>query len=89
MQTFDGQDDEFIHPLWLGILLLFSVVIIIGTLCCLRIKFGSQLRHLLMRLIGRNIETNGKCKQRLLSTCASICVFVNVNDKDFYLTSSR
>jgi hypothetical protein len=60
-----SQDDEFIHPLWLGILLLFSVIIIIGTLCCLRIKCGSQLRHLLMRLFGRNIETTGKYKTKI------------------------
>ncbi len=63
MQTLDkyySQGDEFIHPLWLGILILFSVIIIIGTLCCLRIKCGSQLCHLLTRLFGRNIETNGK-----------------------------
>jgi hypothetical protein len=55
-----NQDDDFIHPLWLGILLLLSVITIIGTLCCLRIKFGSKLLHLLNRLFCRNIETNGK-----------------------------
>ncbi len=63
MRTFDkyyNQDDEFVHPLWLGILILFSVMIIISMLCCLRIKYGSQIRHLLNKLFGRNSETNGK-----------------------------
>lgn len=57
---YNRQDDEFVHPLWLGILLLFSVMTIIGTICCLKIKCGSQLCHLLNRLCGRNNEMNGK-----------------------------
>jgi len=54
------SNDEFVHPLWLGTLILFIVMTIIGIICCLRIKCGSQLSHLLNRLFGRNNETNGK-----------------------------
>ena len=63
MRTIDkypNRNDEIFHPLWLGILMLFSVMIIIGILCCIRIKCGAQLRALLNRLFGRNIKKNGK-----------------------------
>ena len=58
-EKFSNQNDEYFHPLWLGILLLFIVITIIGIVCCLRIKCGSELRHLINRLFGRHNETNG------------------------------
>ena len=57
MRTIDkyyNQNDEIFHPLWLGILILFSVMIIIGLFCCVRIKYGTPLRNLFNRLFGRN-----------------------------------
>ncbi|CAF0756690.1 unnamed protein product [Adineta steineri] len=39
------QIDEPLHPLWLGILMLFSVMIILGILCFMRRKCGSQIHH--------------------------------------------
>ena len=60
IEKYLSQEEDFVDPLWLGILLLFMVVTIIGTLCCLRVKCGVQLRRLLNRLLGRHIEMNGR-----------------------------
>ncbi|CAF0941891.1 unnamed protein product [Adineta steineri] len=48
--------DELFHPLWLGILLLFSVIIITGMFCYLRIKCRSQLRNICDRLFENNLS---------------------------------
>jgi hypothetical protein len=60
IDRFRNQDDECVHPLWFGILILFSVMTMISTFCCLRVKCSSQIRHLFNTLFGRNNETNGK-----------------------------
>ncbi|UJR08500.1 hypothetical protein I4U23_012766 [Adineta vaga] len=54
IDRFYNQEDEFMHPLWIGILLLLSIIIIIGLFCCIRIKCHSQLRILRDRLFRRN-----------------------------------
>jgi hypothetical protein len=46
INKYQNEHDEFLHPLWLGILILFSVIIILGLLCFMRKKCGSQIRHL-------------------------------------------
>jgi hypothetical protein len=63
MRPFDGyrdQNDEFFHPLWLGMLILFCVMTIVGFVCCLRIKCGTQLRIISNRLFGRKKKKPGK-----------------------------
>jgi hypothetical protein len=63
MRTIDkyyNQNDEIFHPLWLGILILFSVMIIIGLFCCVRMKYGTPLRILFNRLCCRKIKKRGK-----------------------------
>ena len=39
------QVDDFLHPLWLGILILLHTIALIGLLYCLRRKCGSRLGH--------------------------------------------
>lgn len=62
IDRYNNQNDEYVHPFWLGISLLFSVMIIIGLVCCVRVKYGKRLSHLCNRLFGRNISTNGNSK---------------------------
>ncbi|CAF1478700.1 unnamed protein product [Rotaria magnacalcarata] len=52
MKTTGHYGDEFetIHPLWLGIIILFGVIIIIGISCFLRRKYGSSITRLFNRL---------------------------------------
>jgi len=45
-QTFDQYHDAYIHPLWLGIIMLFTVIIVMSIACLIRIKYGSQILHL-------------------------------------------
>lgn len=69
MRTIDkyyNQNDEYIHPFWLGILILLSVMTIIGTLCCLRVRFGEQLRYLCNKLFGRDTQSNGNNRNRFI-----------------------
>ncbi|CAF0861594.1 unnamed protein product [Rotaria sp. Silwood1] len=54
--TYYNPDDVSLHPLWLGTLILLCVIIILGTLCCLRIKYGSLWSKLFNRSFRRNIE---------------------------------
>jgi hypothetical protein len=60
IDKYPNQHDEVFHPLWLGILILFSAMIIIGILCYLRIKCNSQLRVLHDSLFCRNNKKTGK-----------------------------
>ncbi len=82
IDLFHNRDDEFVHPLWLGMLILFSVLTIIGTFCCLRIKCGPQIRHLFNTLFGRNNETNGK--KDLFDMCL-ITEIRTIREKCFFL----
>ncbi|CAF2863167.1 unnamed protein product [Rotaria sp. Silwood2] len=57
MKTFTKyrrEHDEFFHPLWLGILLLFFVIIVLGISCFIRRKFGQSIRYLFNRLCCRD-----------------------------------
>ena len=60
MRTTNKNHDDNLHPLWLGILLLFTVITVIGILCILRRKCGSKILHLFNRLCCRNKSNNGK-----------------------------
>ncbi|CAF1262723.1 unnamed protein product [Rotaria sp. Silwood1] len=65
---YQDEHDEFLHPLWLGILLLFFVIIIIGLSCCVRKKFGSSIHHLFNLLCCKdelNNEDNFKKRMNL------------------------
>lgn len=53
------QDDDFIHPFWLEIFILFTVIMIIGILCCLRKKCGSSVQRLFKRLFSHKNEAHG------------------------------
>ena len=35
-----SSHNELLHPLWLGLLILFTVVVLLGLLCCLRRRCG-------------------------------------------------
>ncbi|CAF4172691.1 unnamed protein product [Rotaria socialis] len=56
METTGHYPDEFetIHPLWLGIIILFGVIIIICMSCFLRRKYGSSMTRLFNRLCYQN-----------------------------------
>ncbi|CAF0863054.1 unnamed protein product [Rotaria sordida] len=65
---YQDEHDEFLHPLWLGILLLFIVIVIISISCFIRKKFGSSICHLFNRLCCRNElnnEHNSKTNKHL------------------------
>ncbi|CAF1410988.1 unnamed protein product [Adineta ricciae] len=46
IEKYSNQDDELLHPLWIGILLLLSIIIIVGFVCYIRVKCHSQVRLL-------------------------------------------
>jgi hypothetical protein len=60
INKYQNEDEELLHPLWLGILMLFTIIIVIGLSCCLRKQYGSQLRLLFNRLCCRNTIKKGK-----------------------------
>jgi hypothetical protein len=64
MQTFDQYHDAYIHPLWLGIIMLFTVIIVMSIACLIRIKYGSQILHLFNRLCCRKKLNHGKIEYR-------------------------
>ncbi|CAF1060522.1 unnamed protein product [Adineta ricciae] len=53
IEKYSNQDDELLHPLWIGILLLLSIIIIVGLVCYIRVKCHSQVRLLCNRLFRR------------------------------------
>lgn len=53
------EDDEFLHPLWLGILILFTVIIVVGISCLVRKKFGSSILNFFNQLRCRNKSNQG------------------------------
>ncbi|CAF2534196.1 unnamed protein product [Rotaria sp. Silwood2] len=70
MRTFDthyNPDDASLHPLWLGSLILFCVIIILGTLCCLRIKCSSLWGNLFNRSFKRNNNNSNDDKHATIS----------------------
>jgi len=60
IKKYQYEDSELLHPFWLGLLMLFTIITIIGMLCFLRKKCGSHLCHLFNRLCCRNELNNGK-----------------------------
>lgn len=52
--------EELIHPFWLGLLMLFGVVVIVGSICFLRKKCGKKFLHFFNRLRGREDLNEGK-----------------------------
>jgi hypothetical protein len=60
VNKFRSENDEFFHPLWLGIIILLCAIFIISITCCLRRKCGLQLCNSFNRLFGRNNKKNGK-----------------------------
>jgi len=60
INKYQDEDDEFLHPFWLGLLMLFTVMIVIGISCFLRKKWGSHIRHLFNCLFCKNKLNNGK-----------------------------
>lgn len=46
---------EFLHPFWLGLLILFNVIIIVALLCCFRRKYGSRLSRWCRNNDGTNV----------------------------------
>ena len=58
-----NEDDEYLHPFWLGLIMLFTVTFVIGAICLLRKRCGSRFRYLFDRLrckdelyIGKKME---------------------------------
>ena len=52
------QVDDVLHPLWLGILILFHAIALIVLLYCLRRRCGSRLHASANRTNTRNAETS-------------------------------
>ena len=52
--------EEIIHPFWLGLIMLFTVIILVGTLCIVRRKCRSNLRYLWNWLCCRSELNDGK-----------------------------
>lgn len=61
------QDDEFLHPFWLGLLMLFTVTIVVGIVCFLRKKFGTCICHLFNRLCCKKQLDDGKKRKRKIN----------------------
>ncbi len=59
---YSDEFDEFLHPFWLGLIMLFTIIITIGIFCFLRKKFGTHLRYFFNYLCCRNKLNNGKKK---------------------------
>lgn len=57
----DYYDEHMLlHPLWLGSLLLFSVIIIIGISCFIRKKFGKSIQNLYNKLCCKSGSNTSK-----------------------------
>ena len=41
--AYENDNEEYLHPLWLGILILFAVITILSILCFIRKRCGSQI----------------------------------------------
>jgi hypothetical protein len=64
IKKYQDEDDEFLHPFWLGLLMLFTVVIVIGMICFLQKKCSSHIRYLFNCLRCKNELNNGKKKKK-------------------------
>jgi len=64
IKKYQDENDEFLHPFWLGLLMLFTVTFVIGILCFLRKKCGSHIRHLFNCLCCKNQLNNGKKREK-------------------------
>jgi len=45
-RKYENDSDEYLHPFWLGLLMLFTVTTVIGTICFIKKKCSSNLRYL-------------------------------------------
>lgn len=54
------EHEEFLHPLWLGLIMLFAVILGVGMLCIVRRKYGAQLCRALNRFCGTTEVPTGK-----------------------------
>lgn len=45
-RKYENDSDEYLHPFWLGLLMLFTVTTVIGAICFLRRKCGSRICNL-------------------------------------------
>lgn len=79
MPTTSSTDvDESMHPLWLGMLMLFAIVLLISIVCCLRVKFSSALRH------GFAARKTGKTRSFLLGQTRFLRSILFVNQFSFF-----
>ena len=59
-RSLEDDDDDYLHPLWLGILMLLTVVSVIGLSCLVRKRYGAELYLFYRRLCCRNQASQGK-----------------------------
>jgi hypothetical protein len=62
IQKYSNQFDEVFHPFWLGLIMLFTIITVVGMVCLIWKKCGLRLRCLFNRLRGRNELNDGKKK---------------------------
>lgn len=58
------EAEELLHPFWLGLLMLFGVIIVMGSICFLRRRCGSNFYHWFNRVRGRDDLNNGRRRDR-------------------------
>lgn len=60
LSKYQDDIDEVLHPFWLGLIMLFTVTIIVGMICFVRKRFGSSICQLLERLRCRKTLGHSK-----------------------------
>ncbi|CAF0969709.1 unnamed protein product [Adineta ricciae] len=62
---YEDKNEEYLHPFWLGILLLFAVITILSILCFIRRKCGSQImRSCKIFFCGTDYDLENQAKKR-------------------------
>ncbi|UJR37756.1 hypothetical protein I4U23_030449 [Adineta vaga] len=64
VNKYRDEQDEFLHPFWLGILILLVVITVLSILCFIRKKCGSQIEALLKSICcGNNYNIENRSKR--------------------------